>query len=41
MKLYITDSSPYARIVRIVVLEKAMEQRIEFIVAQTRAPNSS
>ncbi|NIO43295.1 MAG: hypothetical protein GTO41_25960 [Burkholderiales bacterium] len=40
MKLYVTDTSPYARIVRIVVLEKGLAGRIELITAQTRTPAS-
>ena len=36
MKLYITPGSPYARIVRIVILEKGLEKRVEIIPAQTR-----
>ena len=40
MKLYITDTSPYARIARIVVLEKGLEGQIEMIAAQTRTPGS-
>jgi glutathione S-transferase len=40
VKLYITDTSPYARIVRIVVLEKGLEGQIEMIPAQTRMPGS-
>jgi glutathione S-transferase len=40
MKLYITPGSPYARITRIVVLEKGLESRVEVIVAQTRTANS-
>ena len=40
MKLYITPGSPYARIARIVVLEKGLESRVEVIVAQTRSANS-
>ena len=36
MKLYITPGSPYARMARIVVIEKALEGRVEVIVAQTR-----
>jgi glutathione S-transferase len=39
MKLYITLGSPYARVARIVVLEKRLEGRIEFVVAQTRSAN--
>ncbi len=34
MKLYITPTSPFARIVRIVILEKDLESRIEIIQAQ-------
>jgi glutathione S-transferase len=41
MKLYITPGSPYARIVRIVVLEKQLEGRVEIAFAQTRAADSS
>jgi glutathione S-transferase len=40
MKLYITSTSPYARIARIVVLEKGLEERVELIVAQTRTTES-
>jgi glutathione S-transferase len=40
MKLYITPGSPYARIARIVVLEKRLEDRIEIVVAQTRSVDS-
>ena len=40
MKLYITPGSPYARIARIVVLEKGLESRVEIIVAQTRRADS-
>jgi glutathione S-transferase len=40
MKLYITPGSPYARIVRIVVLEKGLTDRVEIIAAKTRHPNS-
>ena len=40
MKLYITPGSPYARIARIVVLEKQLEHRVEIIVAQTRVAGS-
>ena len=36
MKLYVTFTSPYARLVRIVVLEKALEDRVEIIAAKTR-----
>lgn len=40
MKLYITPGSPYARIARIVVLEKGLESRVEIIAAQTRLADS-
>lgn len=40
MKLYITPGSPYARIVRIVILEKGLAGRIEIIPAQTRLAGS-
>src|SRR5271165_1155314 len=36
MRLYITPGSPYARITRIVVLEKRLENRVEITTAQTR-----
>ena len=41
MKLYITYSSPYARLARIVVLEKGLERQVELIVAQTRTAGSA
>ena len=40
MKLYITPGSPYARMVRVVILEKKLEDRIEIIPAQTRHADS-
>ncbi len=40
MKLYITPGSPYARIVRIVVIEKGLASRVEIIVAKTREADS-
>lgn len=40
MKLYITPGSPYARMARIVILEKGLEERVEIVVARTRAPDS-
>ena len=40
MKLYITPGSPYARMARIVILEKGLESRVEIIVAQTRLADS-
>ena len=40
MKLYITPGSPYARMVRIVILEKKLEDRVEIINAKTRHADS-
>jgi glutathione S-transferase len=40
MKLYITPGSPYARIARVVVIEKGLEDRVEIIAAQTRLADS-
>lgn len=40
MKLYVTPLSPYARLARIVVLEKGLESRVEIVRARTREPNS-
>lgn len=39
-RLYITPGSPYARMARIVVIEKGLEHRVETIVAKTRTPDS-
>ncbi|MFZ1088846.1 MAG: glutathione S-transferase family protein [Xanthobacteraceae bacterium] len=41
MKLYVTYGSPYARLARIIVIEKALEDRVEIIEAKTRTPGSS
>jgi glutathione S-transferase len=40
MKLYVTLTSPYARLARIMVLEKALEDRVEIVEAKTRIPDS-
>ena len=40
MKLYITPGSPYARIARVVVLEKQLAGEVEIILARTRAADS-
>jgi glutathione S-transferase len=40
MKLYITPGSPYARIARIVVIERGLEGQVEVIAAQTRLADS-
>jgi glutathione S-transferase len=40
MKLYVTYGSPYARLARIIVIEKALEERVEIVEAKTRTPGS-
>jgi len=40
MRLYITPGSPYARMARIVVLEKELQDRVEVIAAKTRTADS-
>ena len=40
MKLYITPTSPYGRIARIVVAEKDLTEQVEIIEAQTRQADS-
>ena len=40
MKLYITLISSYARLARILVIEKALEDRVEVIAAKTRIADS-
>ena len=40
MKLYVTFTSPYARLARILVIEKALEDRVEVIAAMTRTAGS-
>jgi glutathione S-transferase len=40
MKLYVTFTSPYARLARIIMLEKALESRVEVIAAKTRTADS-
>jgi glutathione S-transferase len=40
MKLYVTYGSPYARLARIVVIEKALEDRVEIVAAKTRTAGS-
>jgi len=40
MKLYCTPGSPYARMARMVVLEKRLDSRVEIIFAKTRAQGS-
>lgn len=40
MKLYVTPGSPYARMARIVVLEKGLTGRVEVLAAKTRTAES-
>lgn len=40
MKLYVTYTSPYARLARIIVIEKALEGCVEIIDAKTRTRDS-
>ena len=40
MKLYVTFTSPYARLARIVIIEKGLEERVEIVGAKTRTPDS-
>ena len=40
MKLYVTHTSPYARLARILVVEKGLTDRVEVIAAKTRVANS-
>ncbi len=40
MRLYVTLTSPYARLARIVVVEKGLENRVEILEAKTRTPGS-
>ena len=40
MTLYITPTSPYARIVRVVIREKGLSDRIDEVAVTTRTPDS-
>jgi glutathione S-transferase len=40
MKLYVTMTSPYARLARMVVHEKGLGGRVEIVEAKTRTPDS-
>lgn len=40
MKLYVTPTSPFARMARVMVLEKGLADRVEIIRAQTRTQGS-
>jgi len=41
VKLYITPGSPYARMARMVVIEKGLANRVEIMFAQTRRADSA
>jgi len=40
MKLYVTYTSPYARLARILIEEKGLKDRIDIVEAKTRTPGS-
>jgi len=40
MKLHITAGSPYARLVRMIILEKGLADRVEILLAPRRQANS-
>src|SRR5258705_8191840 len=40
MQLYVTYTSPYARLARILVIEKGLGDRVAIIAAKTRIPDS-
>jgi glutathione S-transferase len=40
MKLYVTFTSPYARLARIMIIEKQLEEHVEIIEAKTRTAGS-
>ena len=40
MQLHVTDFSPFARIARVVLREKHLQDRVEELIALTRTPNS-
>ncbi len=40
MRLHYTKTSPYARVVRMLILEKGLGDRVEVIEAKTRSPGS-
>ena len=40
MKLYVTMTSPFARVTRIAVIEHGLEDRVEIVTAQTRQAGS-
>lgn len=41
MKLYVTPNSPYARMARVVVIERGLEDRVAVVRAETRAAGSA
>ena len=41
MKLYVTYTSPYARLARIVIAQKGLAGRVEIIEAKTRTAGSA
>jgi glutathione S-transferase len=41
MKLYVTYTSPYARLTRIVIAQKGLAGRVEIIEAKTRIAGSA
>ena len=40
MKLYITETSPYARMVRVMIIEKELQARVEISMTKTRMANN-
>ena len=40
MQLYVTLTSPYARIVRALIIEKGLEARVEVVPVRTRTPDT-
>jgi glutathione S-transferase len=40
MKLYVTLTSPYARLARILVVQKKLQDRVEIVEAKTRSVDS-
>ena len=40
MKLYITETSPFARMVRVMIIEKELQARVDVIVTKTRIANN-
>jgi len=40
MKLYTTSTSPYARVVKILLIEKGLEEEVKIVEALTRRPDS-